>query len=232
MKQILRHIKKYFTIWWFPITGNFLAIGIFLLGTLFERDWIIDLSLFVLFTNILGTIISSIVQVVKRKWYFIFPQLGIAAFLFYYTIIIFTYSPPDYYGTHKIIPKNIVFSRPLDSIPTQQDYETDDLVLTNYVQPGIYKYYTDYQPAKIGFLYIKAFEITSNDRLSGESMKERSKIRIEKLESRIFEGEFTIYEGSWGDKYGSRIELWFQPLDGQEEYKITERNYIVEGWMR
>jgi hypothetical protein len=46
----------------------------------------------------------------------------------------------------------------------------------------------------------------------------------------------TIFElvggiGSWGDKYGARIELWFEPLNGNN-YKITERNYIVEGWMR
>lgn len=41
-----------------------------------------------------------------------------------------------------------------------------------------------------------------------------------------------IYEGSWGDKYGARIELWFEPLNGSKDYKITERNYIVEGWMR
>ena len=29
MKQTLRHIKKYFTIWWIPTVTNFLAIGIF-----------------------------------------------------------------------------------------------------------------------------------------------------------------------------------------------------------
>jgi hypothetical protein len=90
MKQTLQHIKKYFTIWWIPIATNILAIGIFFLGTLFKRDWIIDASLIVFFVNIIGTIISSIVQIVIRKWYFIFPQLGLGAFLFYYTVIIFT----------------------------------------------------------------------------------------------------------------------------------------------
>ena len=117
MKQTLQHIKKYFTIWWIPIATNILAIGIFFLGTLFKRDWIIDASLIVFFVNIIGTIISSIVQIVIRKWYFIFPQLGLGAFLFYYTVIIFTYSPPDYYGANKEIPENIDFSEPLDSLP-------------------------------------------------------------------------------------------------------------------
>ncbi|MGY3087757.1 hypothetical protein ACVWYF_000783 [Hymenobacter sp. UYAg731] len=104
--------------------------------------------------------------------------------------------------------------------------------MTNYSQRGIYKYYADYRPTETGYLYIKAFEINSNDQLSGERMKEKSKVVIDKIEPRIFEGEFTIYEGSWGDKYGSRIELWFQPSGGKRAYKITERNYIIEGWMR
>jgi len=106
------------------------------------------------------------------------------------------------------------------------------LILGHSAQPGIYIYYTDYQPKENGYFYIKAFEITSNDRLSADRIKERSKIIVENLEKDEYQGEFTIYEGSWGDKYGSRIELWFQPSNGKDEYKITERNFIVEGWMR
>lgn len=232
MKQALTNIKKYFTTWWIPIIANLIAIGIFILGTVFKRDWIIDLSLIVFILNIIGTIISSIVHIVKRKWYYIFPQLGLASFLLYYTILIFAYSPPDYYGANKEIPKEIEFSEPLKSLPLNQEYELHDLVLTYYVQPGIYKYYTDYTPKETGHFYVRAYEITSNDRLSGERIKERSKCMVENLEPKIHEGEFTIYEGDWGDKYGSRIELWFQPSNGMHEYKIYERNYIVEGWQR
>jgi hypothetical protein len=232
MGQPLQNIKKYFIIWWIPIAANLVAIAIFVLGSIFERDWIIDISLMVFYLNIIGTIISSIVQIINRKWFLIFPQLGITAFLFYYVVIIFTYSPPDYYGANKVIPENINFSIPLDSLPSNKDFEMSDLILSNYSQPGIYKYYTDYRPKEEGHFYIKAFETTSNDRLSEDRMKERSKIEVDKLETQRYEGEFTIYEGNWGDKYGSRIELWFQPLNGHQEYKITERNYIIEGWQR
>jgi len=62
-------------------------------------------------------------------------------------------------------------------------------------------------------------------------MEVRSKVIVDDLESQIWKGEFTIYEGDWGDKYGSRIELWYQPSDGQE-YKVEERNFIIEGWQR
>ncbi len=182
--------------------------------------------------NIIGTIISSIVQIVMMKWYFTFPQLGIAAFLFYCVGILFTYSPPDYYGANKIIPEDIEFSEPLDSLPANREFELYDLILTSKGQPGIYKYYTDYKPKETGYFYIKSFEITSNDRLSEDRMKRESRVNAEDLELQKFEGNFTIYEGDWGDKYGSRIELWFQPSNGNKEYKIAERNYIIEGWQR
>lgn len=231
MKKTTKYFKNYFTIWWIPILFYFIFIGVFFLGVLFERDWIIDFSLWIFFVNILGTIASSIVQIVNRKWYLIFPQLGLAAFLFYYVGIIFVYSPPDYYGAHKEIPENIDFSNPLDSLPTDKEFELHDFILINNFQPGLYIYYTDYFPTKLGYFYVKAFEINSNDKLSEERMKIRSKIIVENLEPQRRKGEFTIYEGDWGDKYGSRIELWYQPLNGQE-YKVEARNFIIEGWQR
>lgn len=231
MQKTLQYIKKYFTIWWIPIATNFLAIGVFFLATLLRRDWIIDISLIIFFVNIIGTIISSIVQVVIRKWYFIFPQLGIAVFLFYVVGIIMTYSPPDYYGSHKDIPENIAFSNPLDSLPKNKEFENYDFILINNFQPGLYLYHTDYRPTDTGHFYVKAFEINSNDRLSGERIKESSKVVVDNLEPQIWKGEFTIYEGDWGDKYGSRMELWYQPSNGQD-YKVEERNFIIEGWQR
>ena len=95
-----------------------------------------------------------------------------------------------------------------------------------------YNYYTNYQPKELGSFFIKAFEITSNDRLSEERMTNRSQILVENLNRQVYSGEFTIYEGSWGDKYGARIELWYKPANGNSEYKITQKNYIIEGWQR
>jgi len=231
MIQISQHIKKHFTIWWIPIITNFLAIGIFFIGVLFRRDWIINLSLIVFFMNIIGTIISSIIQIVKDKWYFIIPQLGLVTLLFFYVALVFTYSPPDYYGVHKKIPENIHFSSPLDSIPSKEEFELHDLVLINNFQPGLYIYHTDHIPIEYGYFYIKAFEVNSNDRLSSERMTVESKIIVDNFDEKYREGAFTIYEGDWGDKYGSKIELWYQPFNG-EEYLVQERNFIIEGWQR
>jgi len=146
--------------------------------------------------------------------------------------LIFIYAEPDYYGAHKEIPQGIEISEPLTTHPSQNDYKNYDLMISNSVQPGIYNYYTDFVPNERGFFFIKAYEITSNDQLSESRIKQKSKVEASGSVPAISQGEFTIYEGSWGDKYGSRIELWYHSEKGNKEFKITERNFIVEGWMR
>lgn len=128
LEKIKNTIFKYFKVWWIPIVSYIITFFIFLLGEGLKSDNIIDISLIIFFTNILGNIISAIVQIFIKKWYYLIPQILISGLLFVFVSIIFTFSPPDYYG--------------------------------------------------------------------------------------------------------ARIELWFEPINGNKEYKITERNYVVEGWMR
>lgn len=227
----MKAIKKYFEVWWIPIVGYVLPYLIFVSGTILKNDNIIDIALIVFYVNILGNIISAIVQIYIKKWYFLIPQIIISAFLFFSVAVYFTFSPPDYYGANKTIPQNIKFEKPLEREITESDLKTNDFKLAEISQPGIYNYYTNYQPKQLGKFVIRAYEITSNDRLSEDRMTDRSEIIIDKLESKLHIGEFTIYEGSWGDKYGAKIELWYQPNNGKN-YKIATKNYIVEGWMR
>lgn len=232
LDKIKNTFFKYFKIWWIPIVSYLIPFIIFLLGEGLKNDDIIDISLIIFFLNILGNLISAIVQIFIKKWYFLIPQILISGFLFVFVSIIFTFSPPDYYGANKVIPENLEIYEPIETKPTESELKDYDLILASSFQPGIYNYYTDFQPTEIGSFYIKAFEVTSNDHLSADRMKIRSKVKVENLEPKLYSGEFSIYEGSWGDKYGARIELWFEPLNGKEDYKIAERNYVVEGWMR
>lgn len=229
--KIKNAIAKYFNTWWLPITFYLIPIAFYILSNLFKSDYLVTAFLVTLYLNIAANIVASVVQIVIGKWFYLFPQLIISFFLFLWSSILLVFSPPDYYGAHKVIPDNIEISIPLDSIPNNEELEKNNLVLTNSNQPGIYNFYTKIHPKELGFYYIKAFEITSNDKLSEDRIKNQSKIKIENLEPKLYFNEFTIYEGSWGDKYGARIELWFAPYKGKES-KIAERNYIVEGWMR
>lgn len=227
----MNYIKKYFEIWWIPIISYLIPILIYILGNILKNDDVIDYALITFYINILGNIISAVVQIVIKKWYFIIPQFLITLLLFSYVSIIFSFSPPDFYGANKTIPKNIKFEKQVERELTDDDLKTNDFKLASISQPGIYQFYTNFHPKEKGYFYIKAFEITSNDRLSEERMLERSKIVVDNLETSFFSNEFTIYEGSWGDKYGARIELWYKPDNG-DEFKVNQKNYIVEGWMR
>ena len=227
----MKALKKYFIIWWIPIVAYIIPFLIYALGTLLKNDDVIDTALIFFYLNILGNLVSSIVQIYIKKWFFLIPQILTSSCLFFSVSVYFTFSPPDYYGANKTIPKNIRFDKPLNRELKASDLQKNDFELAEISQPGIYNYYTNYQPKELGKFFIKAYEITSNDRLSEERMTDRSKIIIDSLNQDFHSGEFTIYEGSWGDKYGARIELWYEPNTGKS-YKVAVKNYIVEGWMR
>ena len=227
----MKYLKKYFQIWWIPILAYLIPILIYFLANLLKKDEIIDIALVALLINIIGNIISSIIQIINKKWYLIFPQIIASIFIIYYFFIISIFSPPDFYGANRTIPKNMKFEKQLEREVSNSDLKTNDFKLSSISQPGIYQYYTNYNPKESGYFYIKAFEITSNERLSEDRMNERSKIIVKTPKDSLYSGEFTIYEGSWGDKYGARIELWFKP-NNKKELKINQKNYIVEGWMR
>lgn len=224
-------IKKYFTTWWIPIISYSIPILIYILGTTLKQDALIDLFLIVFYINLLGNLISAIVQIIIKKWYFLFPQMLVSLILFTVISMIFSLAPPDYYGAGKTIPKGIKIESPMEREVYEHDLNVNDLKIASFSQPGIYNYYTNYQPQKRGSVFIKVYEITSNDKLSEKSILDRSKIIVDDLDKKFYSGEFTIYEGSWGDKYRARIELWYKP-NNEIEYKITEKNYVVEGWMR
>jgi hypothetical protein len=231
-KQLRSALKGYLFNWHIPLLANLIPYIIYQLGISMRLDSLIELALLTFYINIFGTVISAHFVFIYGKWYFVILQILVTIFLFFNVSIVFTFSPPDFYGVHKEIPPGIDISEPLDSVPEGLEKMNNALVLTRSFQPGIYNYHASYKALAAGTLYIKAFEITSNDRLSGARIKEKSKMLLDSGSVGVHSGEFTIYEGDWGDKYAARIEVWFKPADKSEDFKIAEKNYIVEGWMR
>lgn len=222
----MKSFKKYFTVWWVPIVFYIIPFWGIQLGMSKKSNDIIDYSLMIFFVNIAGNIISAIVQIINRKWYFIFPQIIISAFLFFMVSLFFSYARPDYYGGDKEIPKNSGCQNPLEKAVQENEINSNDFKLKGGY--GYYTYYTKFQPTEKGYLYIKAYEITSNDRLSEEYLDESSKIIIENLNQNFYSASFTIYNGNMGCQYCARIELWYKP-NNKKEYKIKQKNYIIEG---
>lgn len=109
---------------------------------------------------------------------------------------------------------------PKKELGVQNDFKLND----GY---GYYSFYVNFKPKEKGYLYIKAFKVTTNDLLSDEYLNDWSKSMIDDVTAKIYSGSFTINKGA-GDRYCARIELWFKPNSGKE-YMVNQKNYIVEG---
>ena len=109
------------------------------------------------------------------------------------------------------------------------------LQIQNDYQGGIYLYDFYYGALPAGEIYLKCYEVTENLPLSEERILEASKVSIERSTSftqLVSKQKFTIFEGEWGDYYAARIEVWHRNADTQQEQKLYEKVYRVEGWMR
>jgi hypothetical protein len=108
--------------------------------------------------------------------------------------------------------------------------------LTKSFQGGLYNARIRCNPGAPGRVYLKAFEITHDDRLSEDPLATATNEWVgwsdDPAEQFLSETHFTIYEGDWGQYYGARFEVWFEPDDHSGERKLLERNFKIEGWMR
>ncbi|THH36292.1 hypothetical protein [Neolewinella litorea] len=213
------------------ITVYAVPILVFILGAGFRYDWMIDVALWLFLINAVLSFIIAL-RSPKRKLLAIGLSLCMAVGLFVLVSFILTFATPDYYGAHKEIPEGIDIYEPIDSFPAFANEEGVQLQLVNSFQPGIYYYTTNFKPYQEGELHLKVFDIQTNERLSSQSILEDTKMVVSHSDTILYAKEFTIYEGSWGDKYGARFELLFRSDKGGKDSLIIAKNFIVEGWMR
>ena len=120
------------------------------------------------------------------------------------------------------------------------------ILLQQHGQDGQYRYMANV-PAipERGKIYLKLYEATTNLPLSEYDVKTSTTLLVEPSDtSRIYKmtdkepnrwnatDEFIIQEGSWGDYYAARVELWYQPESGGEEQLLHSVIYQIEGWSR
>jgi hypothetical protein len=227
----MKFITSLFASWWKSMLGLFVALLIFGLGVLLERDAVITVFLYALLVSVVWIGISFLFQLFNKKWLAAIAQALITVPIVSYVLLIFALSPPDYFASHLSIPEGIDIDTPLISGNVEGELDRTSFVLEAGFQPGIYRYATTYVPNGSGVIYAKAFELTQEYRLSGERMKTRSAVKVSAEDKGVKSAEFTIYEGNWGEKYGARIELWFE-FDSGKQVLIGSRNYIVDGWQR
>ena len=244
VKDVLR--KFLFEKWWFTI--GLIWFSSALLSQLFlntNSDFLYVAN--GLYGISLGLLIVAIVwQLIKGKWYFALIQFFTGAgSVFAVTILFLAISIlfPDPLTEELSIPEKIKYSEIIE-LPFPNKRETHVVVKFDSVypvfvlyqsfQPGVFQYDINFNPKSDGLVYLKIFEITNNTTLSTSSIKENTLIPVSVNNGYArfgLETDFKVYEGGFDKPYGFRFEVWFIPNNGLKEYKITESNYIIEGWM-
>lgn len=246
MNRIFTYI---FDKWWRPILFWAITFGLVVISEIVKNNDFGNVSYWFLGLGLLILIISTIYQLVKKRWIkAILTMLcfggTIGAFILYGLFLFFIETVDgDKWADNITIPENIELHIPKgDGFQTRPDSIINlernkiDFELYNSFQPGLYEY--DFWIGKIesGTVYLKAFEITQEYPLSTDRLPKRSSIKVENTTNELMTfrtgNHFTIYEGDWGKPYAARFEVWFKPNNNGQERKLIEKIYKIEGWMR
>ena len=108
--------------------------------------------------------------------------------------------------------------------------------IVNSFQPGIYDARIYVNPGEPGRIYLRAYEVTREYRLSEGKLNKDSSEWVgwsDDPQQQFYSNtHFSIYEGVWGEPYAARFEVWFEPDSGEPERKLMEKIFKIEGWMR
>jgi hypothetical protein len=243
-------IKKYIIEkWWVPPL-TFIASVIIFFATI-GID-VFPPKLFLIF-GVAVLFLGGVIQIFNNRRLVGFLNVGLSVLILsFIAILVFSfnslYGPTDSFANDLELPYNVLLEKPLndrvDNSPALIKNENNGEILThninfqlyNSYQPGLYEYDLWIRSDQRGTVFLKVYEITQEILLSPSSVMNESSIRIENTQGKIkkfsSKDDFTIYEGDWGQPYGARFEVWFIPDDKNEEKKLVQKNYIIEGWMR
>ena len=237
-------MKRFFIkYWWaFPIM---LALSMLALIVLFTKtpsilETIIGILLLLV---IIALLISWVLLLINKQWLkflLSFTVSFVVGCILLIPLTLSAMSGPDGFGKDHPIPEGLEYNLPLpfesekvepvDSL-NNQTY----LQIWNDIQGGLYKYDFYYGSLGRGEIFLRCYEVTSNMPLSEDRLIEESRVKVSpqnQFGQVVNKQSFTIYEGDWDDYYAARIEVWFKNAETNQESKLLEKVYRVEGWMR
>jgi TM2 domain-containing membrane protein YozV len=242
-------LKAYSKKWYVPVLVAGILGLICLWTILIQSKVIFHISLGVPFFALLVSGSLGLLKLFRKKVKAgilqIASTIALGLFGVFILSIYLMFYPYDFYADSLVIPKNIEVNLPkkepikhsgsntpsANHVPANNHFE-----LYNSFQPGLYHYKIWLSRIDKGIVFLKAFEVSENDRLSEHMLRKRSEVVVGhskdtmKLYSTV--KHFTIYEGDWGKPYAARFELWYKEQGTKQEVKLLEKNYKIEGWQR
>ncbi|MBB4080846.1 hypothetical protein GGR28_003485 [Lewinella aquimaris] len=129
-------------------------------------------------------------------------------------------------------PTEYLSNKEIDSLKTiKVESAKIEIIGTGY---SGYDFYMWHKPTEKGEIYIKAFEVTENRRLSEWKLTNRTRniVTGPSEDFKLFTGNTVVDEGTFEKYYPARFELWFKSSDDETEKKLTEKSYFIDGWDR
>ena len=246
-EKCLKQKRNFFVkFWWiFPIVN--LVCALLIIPSANHNLWGLTSALFIVFIVLL--VIQGIILIYclckKEWWQSVGSAIGcIVCFIAFYIIsfiyLIISSSQPDPFGKEHPIPEGMEYEIPLKEIAPVDLIidgfsEKECLQVWNDFQGGLYQYSFYYPELPDGDVFLRCFEVTENIELSTSRLRKASTVKVighTEFGMIADKQSFTIYEGDWGDYYAARIEVWHKNARTEEETKLLEKIYRVEGWMR
>ena len=246
LKQECKKRNFFVKFWWiFPIVN--LVCALLIIPSANHNLWGLTSALFIVFIVLL--VIQGIILIYclckKEWWQSVGSAIGcIVCFIAFYIIsfiyLIISSSQPDPFGKEHPIPEGMEYEIPLKEIAPVEVIvdgfsEKECLQVWNDFQGGLYQYSFYYPELPDGDVFLRCFEVTENIELSTSRLRKASTVKVighTEFGMIADKQSFTIYEGDWGDYYAARIEVWHKNARTEEETKLLEKIYRVEGWMR
>ncbi|MBN2381068.1 hypothetical protein JXM67_14820 [candidate division WOR-3 bacterium] len=114
--------------------------------------------------------------------------------------------------------------------------DTNQIIIDDGLQPGIYNAHGYVNPGKPGWIYFKVFNTQTGVEVMYEMEQKRT---IEYVgwssnpkEKFFFDCEAWCKEGDWEHEYPARFELWFVPEDGSTKRLLATSERRIYGWER
>lgn len=147
---------------------------------------------------------------------------------------------PDPYAALHPIPKGLKYDIPSDEnsnlhsmedLVVESDSSTWLQVTTEYI--GVFAYTFYYTELEEGEIYLRCFEAGTGEPLSKERLPATSvspSVPGKEFHCHVRNQGFVIYEGDPQHFYVARIEVWFRAASDNQERKLIEKFYRVDGY--
>ena len=240
MKTMKQIFIKYW--WMFPILLELSMIALIVLFT--KTPSILETIIGILLLLVIIALLTSwVLLLINKQWLKALLSFIVSAVVGCILLIPLTLSAmsgPDGFGKDHPIPEGLEYNLPLP-FESEKVELVDSLNNKTYLQiwndsqGGMYKYDFYYGSLGPGEVFLRCYEVTSNIALSEDRLIEESRVKVspqKQFGQVVNKQSFTIYEGDWDDYYAARIEVWFKNAETNQESKLLEKVYRVEGWMR